>query len=64
MKSCVVSVDMEVLTTTKAYETVGNRTPVNKPYVINTNRSEVLPVNVPDNPIHPVSWKRQFYREK
>jgi len=41
---------MEVLTTIKAYEPVGNRTPVNKPYVINTNRKELLPVTVSDNP--------------
>ena len=41
---------MEVLTTIKAYEPVCNRTPVNKPYVINTNRNEVLPAKVPDNP--------------
>jgi len=50
---CCVSVDIEVLTTIKSYETVGNRTPVNKPYVINTNRNEVLPVKVPDNPYIP-----------
>ena len=29
-KLCCVSADMEVLTTMKAYEPVGNRTPVNK----------------------------------
>jgi hypothetical protein len=34
---CCVPADMEVLTTTKAYESIGNRTPANKPYVINTN---------------------------
>jgi hypothetical protein len=41
---------MEVLTTIKAYEPIRNLTPVNKPYVININRSEELPLKVPDNP--------------
>jgi hypothetical protein len=60
-----VSVDKEVLMKIKAYAPVGNRNPVNKPYVINTNRSEELATDEgARQPLHPVSWNRQFYREK
>ena len=61
---CCVPADMVVLTTIKAHETVGNPTPVNKPYVINTNRNEVLPVMVPDNPYIPFHGRGNSIGEK
>jgi hypothetical protein len=54
-----------MLTKTKADAPVGNRNPVNKPFVINTNRIEELATDEgARQPLHPVSWKKQFYREK
>jgi hypothetical protein len=59
---------MEALTNIKDPAPVGNRTPVNKPYVINTIWNEVLLVKVPDNYYqwwrHSVTKESHSYREK